>query len=228
MNVEVISCYYHEEKLIPLFMQHYEGWVDRITLLTNKFIDGKVNCQTMVEWFNDAFKHSRADWIVIADTDEFVFPSPLGSDPRKALESEPPETNVIWCSMFQVWRHRTDSDIDYHKPPVPQRRHGEKTFDDPMRAAYIKPSIIRQPGAVLGLGNHSVWLPSGERRGQPWIGAHWANADQCFAIQRRIDNSHDRMSDVNLANGWAVQNFDVTRESIAAEFEKHLDDPLVF
>lgn len=228
MRIEVISCYYHEEKLIPLFMQHYESWVDRVTLLTDKFHDGKVNCETMVAWFNDAFHHSQADWVVVVDTDEFVFPDPLGSDPRKALESEPSETNVIYCSMYQVWRHRTDSDVDYHKPPAPQRRHGEKDFNHPMRSAYIKPCLVKPEGASLSLGNHSVYIGSGERRGKPWIGAHWSNADQCFAIQRRIENSRDRMSDVNRAKGWAIQNFDVTVESISAACEAHLDDPLVF
>lgn len=224
MIVEVISNCYQEEFLMPLFMMHYEPWVDRITLLTNKYPDNRIVEEMRTGWINDAITRSQADWVVVVDIDELVFPPPVGRDARKTLGEE--KADVIYCAMHQVWRHRTDADIDRLAPPILQRRHGEPSLSG-FNGLYVKPCIFRPAGVKMGIGGHQASLPPHYVRGDNWSGAHWANADPCFCVERSCALRRDRLSDHNQRCGYGVQHHK-SEEDIRTLCELHLDDPQVF
>jgi hypothetical protein len=216
MKVELITTSYREEFLMPLLLMHYEPWVDRLTILTEKFSTGKFEDMEKVGWINAAIARSNADWVIVVDADEFIFSLPFGTDPRRALEQE--QGSIIMCKMSRVWRHRTDKDIDRMASPVPQRTHGQPDHE--------KPAIFRPRGVTLGAGNHNASFPAHYKWGKPWGGAHWANADSCFWIDRGIRDRGQRLSQSNIAKGWGVHQLR-TREQILKECNDHLDDPQI-
>jgi hypothetical protein len=216
MKVELIVTYYREEFLAPLFLMHYESFVDRISLLTDRFPDGKFDDVPKMNWINRAIARSDADWVIVVDLDEFVFPLPLGTDPRLALEQE--QGSIIMCEMSRVWRHRTDGDIDRLKPPLLQRLHGQPD--------HKKPAIFRPQGVMLGAGNHNANFPAHYKWGKPWGGAHWANADSCFWIDRGTRDRGQRLSQENISKGWGIHQLR-TEQQILKECQAHLDDPQI-
>jgi hypothetical protein len=216
MRIELITSYFRETFLVPLFMQHYESWVDRITLLTDKFPGDKFDDVPKMNWINAAIAQSKADWVIVVDMDEFVAPLPWGTDPRRALEQE--RGDIIMSEMVRVWRHRTDKDVDRMLPPVPQRLHGQPD--------HKKPAIFRPRGVTLGAGNHNAYYPPHYKWGKPWGGSHWANADSCFWIERGIRDRGQRLSQANIAKGWGVHQLR-TEQQILKECEDHLDDPQI-
>jgi len=216
MKIEVIATYYREEFLAPLFMLHYSDWVDKITLLTNKFEDGQFDDEVKLAWINDAIARSTADWVIAVDFDEFVFPRPYGTSPRLALEAE--TGHIINSAMIRVWRHHTDVDIDRMANPILQRRHGEKD--------HVKPCIFRPRGVQIEIGGHGAKIPPDYQYGTEWSGVHWANADPCFWIERSIRDRGSRLSQKNVSRGWGTHALR-TREQILAEIEAHRNDPVM-
>lgn len=214
MTIELIVAYFNEEFLLPLFRNHYH-WVDRINFITDVRPDGKFDDEDKMNWINAAIKSSVADWVVLVDMDEFIFPTPYGVNPRVVLEQE--DATVIYSHMSRVWRHLTDSDIDHTKPPVPQRVHG---IPD-----HVKPCVFHPQGATVGAGNHNIELQL-KIEGRPWSGAHWANADQAFWITRETRDRGPRLSDRNKARGFGTHTLR-SREQIIAECNAHLDDPVI-
>lgn len=109
MKVQVISAYYKETYLAPLFMSHYETWVDEITLITERWDGEKFDDGAKVEAINTSILRSIANWVIVVDFDEFVFPKG-GISPREALERE--TGDIMNAEMLRVWRHMSDQDVD--------------------------------------------------------------------------------------------------------------------
>ena len=217
MTIELITAYYREEFLLPLFMLHYEPWVDRFTFLTQKRADGKFDDEDKQNWINAAIERSKADWVVLVDMDEFIYPVPWGANPRVILEQE--AGDLIYSHMTRMWRHHTDADIDRSKPPVPQRLHG---IPD-----HIKPAVFRPIStARVGAGNHDIHCDFPMQQGKPWAGAHWANADSCFWIERETRDRGPRLSERNIQRGHGTHTRRTT-EQILEECRSHQDDPVI-
>lgn len=261
MKVEVITCMFNEEFLAPFFMGHY-SWVDKAKVfidmdttdntesIVRKFPNAEVykfqfpdmmNDLLKVNFLNDAYHSSRADWVILVDADEFVFRA-MNPDIRNYLEME--YADVIVSTLYQVYRHKTDKDLDVTKPAVPQRRHGIANTGVDERAGfdlslYNKP-IVARGGLMIEwtAGNHFITDGSGARYHQAGTitnggvkisqhlldGAHWAMADPCFCIERRCKGRRDRQSKFNLANGMTIQHHGITEEDVRAECEAHLHD----
>jgi hypothetical protein len=216
MRVELITCYYREEFLVPLFMLHYEPWVDQFTFLTNKIRGGlEFDDEEKQAWVNDAIRRSQADWVVLVDMDEFIFPE-NHQDPRLLLECN--IADIFYSRMVRCWRHRDDFDIDRMKAPVPQRCFGQ--------ADHYKPAVFKPQGVSVGAGNHDANVPGHYIRGEDWAGAHWANADAEFWVTRETRDRGPRLSERNKGRGHGTHTLR-TKEQILAECEAHLDDPRV-
>lgn len=217
MQVEVITTYFREAFLAPLFSIHYSDWVDRITFLTNKRDDWKFDDDDKLRWVNDAISKSKSDWIILVDMDEFIWPEPYGSNPKTYLFNT--KHDLFYSSMSRVWRHHTDSDIDRMLPPVPQRLHGIKD--------HRKPCVFRNKGGItVGIGNHDIKFNTGVNVGPDWLGSHWANADQCFWIERETRDRGPRLTDENKARGYGTHTLR-TKEQIIAECKAHENDPVI-
>jgi hypothetical protein len=235
MQVEVITCMYNEEFLAPFFLSHY-SWADKITVLLDTATSdrtGEILCADlgvsiipflMPDGMDDGeksrqisqnYSQSTADWVIIADTDEFIF---IGKDDLAKIDDQ---YNVAAVALHSVYRHRTEADLDPTRPIKEQRRHG---YMDPL---YIKPSIARGGLDISwGPGHHEInWA----RNQYPaaFIGAHWANADPCFCVQRRIRGRRDRQSPTNYMYGWSTQNHYITEADVLAECSEHEIDPRI-
>lgn len=214
MKVEIITTFFKETFLAPLFLAHYETWADVVTILTERMsagLDDAYKCHLL----NNAILHSKADWCIIADFDEFIFPKG-GLEPRAALEAE--NGHVCQCEMLRVWRHVSDQDIDRMALPKLQRRHGGHD--------HVKPCIIRPgPGIRLDIGTHGINVPAHYVWGKPWTAVHWANADPEFGIERTLLHRQTRLSQNNLDHGWGIKPEWLDPNYLKELYAKHLNDP---
>ena len=216
MKVEVITTYYKEEFLAPLFLQHY-SWVDHINIITAAFPDGKFNDHLKTDLINRAIAASPADWVIVVDFDEFVFPYPYGTDPRMVLCEE--TGDKINVPMWRVWRHHTDRDIDRMAPPVPQRLHGVPNRE------HTKPCIFRPNGISIHVGCHAANFPSHFEWGQPWTAVHWANADPCFGIARSREDRQARLCQQQLSENLGVIPEWLQAGFLERRYLEHQNDP---
>ncbi len=249
MKIAAVTMVYNEALLLPYFLRHYE-YLDEIHVLhetdsndgTSEILEGASNVIIYrvhiegglddidkVNLINETLHGMQADWVYVLDCDEFIFP--LHESPHSFLARQ--ECDVVRAAMFQVYRHRSDSDLDPSLPPVPQRVHGDadvfSTAEGENRcsnALYIKPIVVK-PSAEIEFrpGNHSL---SSTRETSPefFLGAHWAMADPEVAINRRLKN-RSRISGRNRTLRMTWQHWNVTEEWIRQECEQHLDDPVI-
>jgi hypothetical protein len=254
MEIEVITMMYNEAFLAPLFVRHYAPWVDKFTVFYSESIDGTrheletaaAQCGVKsldivpfefpmgfddlrkTERINQAVRESSADFVICVDADEFVHPWPFeGTNPRDELAKE--TGNVVYCAMFQSYRHATDADVDRTKPPLFQRRHGHHDVagnNNLQNPLYAKPCIVRPDcGAQFDVGCHLLIFP--KRGSNTWRGVHWGKADS-FCMLRYVRDRRDRLSEENRLNGRGVQHFNTTEEQILAELKAHENDPKLF
>lgn len=264
MKITVISMWYDEAILAPYFLGHY-AFADEIRILLDPktedgtadicrryanvsmeefgFPDNKFDDLLKIEKLNAVYRSLKSDWVIVADSDEFVFPLPYGRDMRTAL-MELSQFDLAYARMWQVYRHRTDRDLDLQLPAVPQRRHGDPNVSTGINALYTKPIIARgQLHIAWTVGCHN-WMPLAPtgrwrrflRQALPrslrvaprhFGGVHWAMADLSIGLRRRLPK-RARLSARNLEEGWGQQHFDLTAEKIRNECEAHLDDPQLF
>lgn len=217
MTVDVITSFFREEFLAPLFCLHYSDWVDRITFLTNKRDDWKFDDVDKMRWVNNAIRDSTSDWIILVDMDEFIYPMPYGSNPKTYLANT--KHDLFYAQMVRCWRHVSDVDIDRMKPPVPQRLHGQKD--------HRKPCVFRNTGKLhVGIGNHDIAFNRPTNQGPDWTGSHWANADSCFWITRETRDRGPRLTEENRLKGFGTHTLR-TESQILVECREHENDPVI-
>lgn len=241
MNIEVISFWYNEAFLAPFFLKHYEP-AQRIRIIVDadtddatrdllraapnviqedfKF-DAGLNTQVMQDVLNAAYRESGADWVLMVDADEFL----VLEDLKYARD---PSIDALFAMLYQVYRHESDVDLDAAMPAMWQRRHGDPNITDGINALYQKPIIARTgKGYTWVPGCHAIRPTSHIRFGQHMVrGAHWAMADPCFCIGRRLATKA-RISEYNKAHGMSWHNWHVTQEGLEAVCAAHLQDPRV-
>ncbi len=262
INVEIITAWYNEEFLAPFFLKHY-SFADKIHIL----LDADTNDKTLLEIekagnvnveyvkypdkFDDrmkiekimqVYKKIKHGWVFAVDSDEFLFPLPFETTMREALAKEN-HNDVIYAQMWQVYRHRSDKDLDPDLPPVLQRRHGDPNVSEGLNALYNKPVIVKAGLNIKwGAGCHHLHFLRPKNKilrlfakfkrkpkisGNKFYGAHWAMADPLFCIERRRGRKA-RMSQNNLDRGHGSHYLEDTEDRIRQEVEIHLDDPQLF
>jgi hypothetical protein len=236
MKIELITMWYNEEDFAPFFLNHF-SWVDNIHLI----IDADTNDNTVeiakkypnvtIEYFqfpdmmddvlkvnklNDTYRGKDADWVIIVDSDEFIFNSDLGNDFRNELEAS--SEQVIFARLWNVYKHTSESNLDMSIQISQQRKYGILDMKG-QTACYTKPSIIRgRQDAFLAVGNHSVNINGTKATSKQILeGSHWAMADEELAVKRRIYGRKLRQSQVNLTTGLTIQNHKITEEEIRNE-----------
>jgi len=223
MKISVVCCYYKETFLIPIFMEHYESWVDEVILITQRFPDNKMNDQLKADLINDTVRRLKSDWAIVVDADEFVLPNPSRGQPRQILEHEQ-HTDAIRVQFWRVWRHKTEPDIDRMKPPYGQRRYGEPD--------HVKPCIFNlsiQWHCHIGMHGLNRLDNKPIKWGQPWVGLHWSNADPCFSLTRTRNDRLNRLSTENIANCWGFKHEWFTPGYLEQLYTKHIEDqPIPF
>ena len=235
MRIETNTFVYNEEFLLPFYLKHYD-WVDqlnvvydtdssdrtleilksnsKVNIIPFTFPDG-MDDSLKVRKLNELYGESKADVVLNVDCDEFLF------DPERIKEKSLLHP-IINIQLYDVYRHISESDLDINKTIKDQRSHG--TYDP----FYNKPIIVT---TGLGLrwkpGNHE--LEEGvSRTNCGMIGAHWANADPCFCVERRFKNRKERQSKMNLACHMTLHNHHITREDVIKQCEDHKNDKSVW
>ena len=241
-KLTVISYWYNEELLAPLFFNHY-SYCDEVRILleidTNDNTreialrypnvvvqdahcpDGMDNKQRLNN-VNQAISEVKGGWIYMVDADEFIFPE-HHENPRTFLSRQ--TTDVVNCMYFHVYRHITESDIDYSLNPIPQRVHAmeggrkfKNWFDKPS-VSRASANVFRTIGGHGFVGEHSV---SNER----YIGAHWKQADYQVCIQRRLSNM-TRHSQNDHKRRWGYHDFHVSEEKLRKQLEENSNLPVL-
>jgi hypothetical protein len=132
--------------------------------------------------------------------------------------------------MWSVYRHITESDLDYSNPSVLQRRHGDPVIGRSYgQTGYIKPCVVRPETEVeWTCGIHS-FIPNQNTiiNSDFMVGAHWCMADPSIAFKRRIGQSL-RQSKNNVEKNHGYQNFSITEREIRDECRLHEFDPQLF
>ena len=238
--ITVITHWYNEQLLAPLFFNHYRDCDEVRVLLDTDTNDATreiasqypnvviqdVHCPDrmdniqMLANINQAILDVRRGWIYMVDADEFIFPENW-EDPRTFLERQTAE--VVNCVYFHVYRHHTDSDIDYSLSPVPQRMHALEGGPE-YKNWFWKPSVFRANAEVqLTIGNHRF---KGEHTvsGERYIGAHWKQADYDICVRRRLSN-RERHSDHDKKKGWGNHDFHITERRLKRQLQQNSDLP---
>ena len=143
MKITIISPWYNEEVFAPFFLNLY-NYADKIHI----FLDADTNDNTeeickqydnveiekvaypnhrfndkfITEIINNFVAELESDWVIVVASDEFIFPKNSEST-RAVLERQ--SANLLKAQMWLTWRHSTETDLDFSKPSVYQRRHGQ-------------------------------------------------------------------------------------------------------
>jgi hypothetical protein len=160
-----------------------------------------------VQKINETYREIKEGYVLNVDFDEFV-----------SMRSLTAFSDVMNIQLLNVYRHKDDKDLDINIPVLKQRTHG--TFD----SRYNKPILLKAGLDAEWLpGNHA--LKNGHHFGIGLWGAHWANADPCFCVERRVKNRSARQSKNNYDKGYTVQHWHLTPEMVLKECKAHEDDP---
>jgi glycosyltransferase involved in cell wall biosynthesis len=209
VNIAAVTMVYNEALILPYFLRYY-AYLDEIHVIyeTDSTDDTlpllKQASNVSIEYrhikdlndaidktalINQAFYEMKADWVYVLDPDEFIFPP--NESPVEFLGRQ--NYDVVRAAMFQVYRHRTEKDLDPSLPLIEQRIHGDPDVfstvtgqNRDFNAQYIKPIVVRPSRNIRFIpGKHSF---EGKARISPefYIGAHWSMADQAIATVRRL------------------------------------------
>ncbi|MCX7982231.1 MAG: tetratricopeptide repeat protein [Syntrophales bacterium] len=248
-KIAIVSAWYNEELLAPLFLKHY-SFVDEIHIILDTATNDRtleiisadprviIHKQTYppdgLDWtikqarVDDVYSQITAEWVFSVDADEFLFKR--GEEDIKAFLDRQ-EGDIMWAKLWQVYRHVTDEDIDYTKPPLLQRRHGIPLEPESMNyhfpdRAYLKPIIVRggkEPKWSCRCHTYKGTL----QECREWMeGAHWHMADPTIAIRRRMQ-TRARQGQKNLLHGLGLQNHYISEKTILYECWLHRFDPIV-
>jgi len=247
MKIAIVTMWYNEEYLANYFLRQY-NYVDEICILLDSdtndhtfeicsnYPNVKIESFTFKEGFDDILKQKKIndvvktkkgfDWVFVLDADEFIFLSG-GEDPKEFLRQQ--TGNVMVAKMWQVYRYKTDSDLNSWDAPFMQRQHGDPNLSG-FNSNWVKPVIIK-PEVVVewSVGCHRILETQIEQRlcKDFFLGSHWANADPELAIQRRLV-SKARQSRSNIEHQYQSHNHNITEEKIRKLCKEHENDPKLF
>jgi len=212
MKIEVYVIAHNEEYMLPYTIRHYSQFADVIVLENNstdrtvefaKSMGAKVieldvpdhkDNQTLVDIKNECWKGSKADWVIVIDTDEFIYHPDL----IKILN----ETNATimkstWCEMYSDTIPHEDGQIyDEVKTGLVRSRGRAKL-------AIFRPDRINEMNWTVGCHQAS---PEGEVIYEDY-GAktlHYRHLSLEYVLMRNRINSA-RLSKNNRAMGWSTQ-----------------------
>jgi glycosyltransferase involved in cell wall biosynthesis len=214
MNIEVYCPVNNEEKMIGYFIRHYSQFA-KVILLVNNSTDKTVSiakslgaeireviCQDEQneEWLqmikNTCWKESKAEWVIIADADEFVYhPDLVEILKRTKATIFQPEYFNMFSKMFP----KTKGQIyDSVKKGLPGGIWTDK-------ANVFKPSEITDIN--YGVGGHSA-TPTGNviYRYDDLMTLHMRFLSEKYVISRH-KQAAKRYNAQNRLKGWGVQYF---------------------
>ena len=213
LNVEIVSMYYRDEYLAQFYLRHY-SWADKITLITKALPLG-IDNQAQADWYTEAYRNSKADWVILADIDELIHID------KKMLSEVPGNETVKEVSLYDIYPHVTEKHLDPELPIKGQRCHGYL-----MEPFFIKPIIARGSlDITFGEGRHGCIGKDVVMGKREFTGSHWRNCSLEYAIDTRINKRKNRFSQKDIEKGFALRDRESTEDLIRKEFSEHANDP---
>lgn len=244
MKIEVISMWYNEEFLAPFFLNHYsyadnihvvidEDTTDKTVEIVKQFSGTSIeyfkfpalaDCQLHIDKINRMYAESKADWVIFADADEFIFEANM----HRFLANQ--TADIVYTRLFQVYRTINDKDLDPNLSVLGQRIHGDPFVIKGQNAHGSKPLMVKSglrrfkwmPGAHM-IWNRHRYITSPDIV----LGQHWIMADPCFCIERRLSRCA-RQSKNNVDLGMSIHNNNVTVKNLMAECKQHENDEAIY
>jgi hypothetical protein len=241
-KITLITHWYNEELLAPLFFNHYR-YVDEVRVLLdtdtndhtreiasrypnvviqNTHCPDQMDNIQMLDNINAGILAVKEGWVYMVDADEFMFPE-KNENPWIFLGRQ--KSEVVNAYFYHVYRHRDEADIDPTRNPIPQRIHA--LDGGPEHKNYFwKPSVFRAEAKIqLIIGNHRF---QGEHTtsNEKYIGAHWKQADPSICIHRRLSNMA-RHSQHDHQKGWGNHDFHVSGEKLMKQLNEKRDLPIL-
>jgi glycosyltransferase involved in cell wall biosynthesis len=175
MTIHIYSIVHNDEYILPYFLRHYETFADKIFIIDDHSNDGTkeiAKAHPKVEFqpfeynrgmneddFNECFekmykKHSRgiADWVMIADSDEFIYHPNIKDILINYNKMGVPALKTLGYMMVSEEKPSKNGQI-YDECKKGVRFRG---YDKPV---VFNPSI----DVKLGHGRHSITLPEALR-----------------------------------------------------------------
>jgi|GEM_PF-1475543 len=249
IRLAVVSAWYNEELLAPLFLKHYY-YADEIHIILDTATNDRtreilkadprviIHEQTYppdgLDWtikqkkIDEVYAQVDADWVFVVDADEFLYKKGV-KDIKMFLSGQ--KGDIMWARLWQVYRHESEGDIDYTKPPLLQRRHGIPLEPESINyhlpdRAYLKPIVIRGKKDPQWICGCHLYRGKLEECTDIMDGAHWHMADPVIAVRRRMQTKA-RQGKRNLREGLGIQNHYITEKAIFYECWLHRFDPIV-
>jgi glycosyltransferase involved in cell wall biosynthesis len=236
MNIEVYCLANNEEKLMPYYMRHYSQFA-KVILLDNNSTDrtveiakslgaeirtlnipDEINDQLFVAIRNECWKGSKADWMMWADADEFIYhPNLLDILQTTSATAILPAFYNMYSGMFPTTEGQIYEEVQYGS-----RWGGEENI-------YGKVNIFKLPDITeinYNPGCHHVDL-----RGNVILDTHteiktlhMRNLSREFVIARNQRNSR-RLGALNRKNGWGTY-VDRSPEEIIKLFDEEMAETI--
>ena len=243
--ITIISAWYNEEFLAPLFLRHYD-FADRIIIMLDESTnDGTINeikkfmaqdffvsfrklkmpngmdDQLKQRQVNDQYGQIKDGWVIEVDADEFIKIPEMG---MHAYLNEV-KADVVKLEFWQMYQHKSEGPLNNKDPVFEQRKYGKKNGYE----RWNKPCVVRAgKGIVWTVGHHEINANKNQFHDKMIPAAHWYMADIGLAIDRRIKGRKNRMSKENYINTLSAHNFNITVQKIINECEANQDCQQVF
>lgn len=224
MKIETFTVCYNEEKMLPYFLRHYIQY-GSVTIFDNYSTDNSVKIANesganviqfnsddkfrediLMHLRNVCWKESKADWVIIADVDEFVYHKGLQLALARSMGT------VILPHMFEMY-----SDVF---PTTIGQIYDEVRYGVEMRSkmCIFRPLEIKEMNYEAG--NHFA-RPDGNfildvRSGI--INMHFKNLSLNYMIDR-YETLYMRQSQENIDNNWGW-HMAKTPEKFEEEFKE--------
>ena len=243
--ITIISAWYNEEFLAPLFLNHY-SFADRIIIMldesTNdgtideikKFVarDSFISFRKLKmpsgmddilkqKQVNEQYSQIKEGWVIEVDADEFIKVPEMGM--REYLKEV--EADVVRLEFWQMYQHKTECALNNCTPVFEQRKHGKKNGFE----RWNKPCVVRAGKDIAWtVGHHEIIANKNQFHNEMIPAAHLYMCDVGLAVDRRIKGRRNRMSKENYINTLSAHNFNITVQKIINECEANQDCQQVF
>lgn len=207
MKIEAYVLCHQEEKIIPYLMRHYNQFA-QVYLMeghsTDRTVDialsmgakiipvdtgNQVNDKIYLDLKNNAWKDSKADWVIICDTDEFIYHHNI----KQYLENTP--YTIFLPRLFNMYSETY---------PTTEGQIYEEVcmgVDGGGKMNLFKPSEIREINYLPGCHNAK---PEGNVKlcaNSEILTLHFKNLSREYVIERNA-YLFNRMSEINKRYGW--------------------------
>lgn len=232
MKIETYVIAHNEEFMIPYLMRHYSRFSEVIILENNstdktvqvaknlgakviklKIPDNKDN-QTLVDIKNECWKKSKADWVIVVDTDEFIYHPKIRTILKKTKATI---MRTTWCEMYSDTVPSGDGQIydEVNKGLIRSQGGGKIAIFRPDKIESINWTVGCHDASPIG---NIIFADEGVKA------LHFRHLSLEYVLMRNRVNSA-RLSSYNRKMGWSTQ-YDSPIDHVTKAFTESLNQSI--